>query len=181
MYRDWVNVLKRPEKGSKWHLKTSDRMTTNNEKWTCSSSRWLEVGIYNNFVTRSWWHRPPYDPGLGFKRSTYVDVLEGKTEQLQSRLQSRRKWGSEHERVRLLQRYTYTFSENKEANRVFVCSTVLVLSWWTFEEITVSLPMLGLFHGQLMWFAFICGQSHSKKVVDSTLLRRNKKGNVTCT
>ena len=63
---------------------------------------------------------------------------------------SKRKWGSEHERVRLLKSYNYTFSENKEANRVFVCSTVLVLSWWTFEEITVSLPMLGLFHGQLM-------------------------------
>ena len=35
--------------------------------------------------------------------------------------------------------------------------------------------MLGLFHGQLMWFAFICGQSHLKKVIDSTLIKNEEK------
>lgn len=53
--------------------------------------------------------------------------------------------GSGYSRVTLIH-YLYI----KEGNRVFVCSTVLMLSWWTFKEITVSLPMLGLFHGQLM-------------------------------
>ena len=35
--------------------------------------------------------------------------------------------------------------------------------------------MLGLFHGQLMWFAFICGQSHLQKVIDSTLIKNKEK------
>ena len=35
--------------------------------------------------------------------------------------------------------------------------------------------MLGLFHGQLMWFAFICGQSHSKKIIDSALIKNEWK------
>ena len=43
--------------------------------------------------------------------------------------------GSGYSRVTLIH-YLYI----KEGNRVFVCSTVLMLSWWTFKEITVSLP-----------------------------------------
>lgn len=52
---------------------------------------------------------------------------------------SRSERGSGYSRVTLIH-----YSENKEVNLVFVCSTVLMLSWWTFKEITVSLPNLGI-------------------------------------